>query len=187
MTQTVMDYAKEMKRLSVSLDDVKKTVELLEALPQIITDFENPTVELEKKHHMIDMVFPVAIRDFLKLLCDHHDFSLISQIAEAFYEEEHKVEKKPIVRAEIAYVVPPTDEQLNKIKSFLKEKLQAQELEFSLKEDKNLLGGFVIHAGNEEYDWSMRGRLQQMKQTLQEHTGTAGNMQEIITILRTEI
>lgn len=187
MTQTVMDYAKEMKRLSVSLDDVKKTVELLEALPQITTDFENPTVELEKKHHMIDMIFPVAIRDFLKLLCDHHDFSLISQIAEAFYEEEHKVEEKPTLRVEISYVVPPTDEQLNKIKSFLREKCQAQELEVSLKEDKNLLGGFVIHAGNEEYDWSMRGRLQQMKQTLKEHTGTAGNMQDIITILRTEI
>ena len=48
MTQTVIDYAKEMKRLSVSPEDVKQTVELLEALPQVKVDFENPTVELEK-------------------------------------------------------------------------------------------------------------------------------------------
>ena len=40
MTQTVIDYAKEMKRLSVSPEDVKQTVELLEALPQVKVDFE---------------------------------------------------------------------------------------------------------------------------------------------------
>ena len=45
MTQTVIDYAKEMKRLSVSPEDVKQTVELLEALPQVKVDFENPTGE----------------------------------------------------------------------------------------------------------------------------------------------
>ena len=57
MTQTVIDYAKEMKRLSVSPEDVKQTVELLEALPQVKVDFENPTVELEKKIHLIEMIF----------------------------------------------------------------------------------------------------------------------------------
>ena len=56
MTQTVIDYAKEMKRLSVSPEDVKQTVELLEALPQVKVDFENPTVELEKKIHLIEMI-----------------------------------------------------------------------------------------------------------------------------------
>ena len=35
MTQTVIDYAKEMKRLSVSNEDVKQTTELLAELPQI--------------------------------------------------------------------------------------------------------------------------------------------------------
>ena len=65
MTQTVIDYAKEMKELSVTVEDAKRTAEILEALPQITTDFENPTIELEKKHHMIDMIFPVNIRDFL--------------------------------------------------------------------------------------------------------------------------
>ena len=67
MTQTVIDYAKEMKKLSVAVEDAKRTAEIIEALPQITIDFENPTIDLEKKHHMIDMIFPVNIRDFLKL------------------------------------------------------------------------------------------------------------------------
>lgn len=187
MTQTVIDYAKEMKRLSVSPEDVKQTVELLEALPQIAVDFENPTVDLEKKHHMIEMVFPTQIRDFLELLCDHHDFELFNQIVDAYYEEQRKVENNPNLEVEITYVVPPTEEQLNKIKEFLKEKCHADALDVNLKEDKNLLGGFIIRAGNEEYDWSMRGRLQQIEHKMKENVASVDSMSDIITILKTEI
>ena len=187
MTQTVIDYAKEMKRLSVSLEDVKQTVELLEALPQVKVDFENPTVELEKKIHLIEMIFPKQIRDFLELLCDHHDFNLFSEIVEAYNEELRKVENNPNLAVQISYVVPPTEEQLNKMKEFLKEKCHADALDVTLKEDKNLLGGFIIRAGNEEYDWSMRGRLQQIERTMKDSVASADNMNDIITILKTEI
>ena len=187
MTQTVIDYAKEMKRLSVSPEDVKQTVELLEALPQVKVDFENPTVELEKKIHLIEMIFPKQIRDFLELLCDHHDFNLFSEIVEAYHEELRKVENNPNLAVQISYVVPPTDDQLNKMKEFLKEKCHADALDITLKEDKNLLGGFIIRAGNEEYDWSMRGRLQQIERSMKENVAAADNMNDIITILKTEI
>ena len=187
MTQTVIDYAKEMKRLSVSPEDVKQTVELLEALPQVKVDFENPTVELEKKIHLIEMIFPKQIRDFLELLCDHHDFNLFSEIVEAYNEELRKVENNPNLAVQISYVVPPTEDQLNKMKEFLKEKCHADALDVTLKEDKNLLGGFIIRAGNEEYDWSMRGRLQQIERSMKENVAAADNMNDIITILKTEI
>lgn len=187
MTQTVIDYAKEMKRLSVSPEDVKQTVELLEALPQVKVDFENPTVELEKKIHLIEMIFPKQIRDFLELLCDHHDFNLFSEIVEAYHEELRKVKNNPNLAVQISYVVPPTDDQLNKMKEFLKEKCHADALDVTLKEDKNLLGGFIIRAGNEEYDWSMRGRLQQIERSMKENVAAADNMNDIITILKTEI
>ena len=187
MTQTVIDYAKEMKRLSVSPEDVKQTVELLEALPQVKVDFENPTVELEKKIHLIEMIFPKQIRDFLELLCDHHDFNLFSEIVEAYHEELRKVENSPNLAVQISYVVPPTDDQLNKMKEFLKEKCHADALDVTLREDKNLLGGFIIRAGNEEYDWSMRGRLQQIERSMKENVAAADNMNDIITILKTEI
>lgn len=187
MTQTVIDYAKEMKRLSVSNEDVKQTTELLAELPQISIDFEDPTIDLEKKHHMIEMLFPTGIRDFLELLCDHHSFELFPQIVEAYHDEVRKVEKVPSLKVDISYVVPPTDEQLFKIKEFIKDKCHADELDVSLKEDKNLLGGFVIRAGHEEYDWSMRGRLQQIENKMKENVAAVSSMDEIITILKTEI
>lgn len=187
MTQTVIDYAKEMKRLSVSPEDVKQTVELFEELPQVRADFENPTVALEKKIHLIEMIFPTQIRDFLQLLCGHQDISLFPEIVEAYQEELRKVENNPNLAVQISYVVPPTEDQLNKIKEFLKQKCHADAIDVTLKEDKNLLGGFIIRADNEEYDWSMRGRLQQMERAVKDGAASADSMNDIITILKTEI
>ena len=106
---------------------------------------------------------------------------------EAYHEELRKVENNPNLAVQISYVVPPTDDQLNKMKEFLKEKCHADALDVTLKEDKNLLGGFIIRAGNEEYDWSMRGRLQQIERSMKENVAAADNMNDIITILKTEI
>ena len=89
--------------------------------------------------------------------------------------------------AEIIYVVPPTEEQLAKIKSFLQDKYRTKDLTVSLKEDKNLLGGFVIRIGSDEYDWSMRGRLQQIGRKMMEGPAGVDSMQDIITLLKTEI
>ena len=187
MTQTVMDYEKEMEKLSVSADDVRQTAEVIKTLPQIMTDMEDPTFELEKKHRMIDMVFPAQITDFLKLLCDKKDFGLLSQIVEAYEEERRKEQAIDCIKVTITYVVPPTDEQLEKIENFVKDKYHALTLDTSMQEDKNLLGGFIIRAGNDEYDWSMRGRLQKIKQDMADNSAVADSMEGIITILKTEI
>ena len=187
MTQTVMDYEKEMEKLSVSADDVRQTAEVIKTLPQIMADMEDPTFELEKKHRMIDMVFPAQITDFLKLLCDKQDFGLLSQIVEAYEEERRKEQAIDCIKVTITYVVPPTDEQLEKIETFVKDKYHALTLDTSMQEDKNLLGGFIIRAGNDEYDWSMRGRLQKIKQDMAGNSAVADSMEGIITILKTEI
>lgn len=187
MTQTVMDYEKEMEKLSVSADDVRQTAEVIKTLPQIMADVEDPTFELEKKHRMIDMVFPAQITDFLKLLCDKQDFGLLSQIVEAYEEERRKEQAIDCIKVTITYVVPPTDEQLEKIETFVKDKYHALTLDTSMQEDKNLLGGFIIRAGNDEYDWSMRGRLQKIKQDMAGNSAVADSMEGIITILKTEI
>ena len=35
-----------------------------------------------------------------------------------------------------------------------------------MKEDKNLIGGFILNAGGEEYDYSFRGRFNKLEQQL---------------------
>ena len=41
-----------------------------------------------------------------------------------------------------------------------------QKADIQLTEDKSLIGGFVLQADGQEYDWSLRGRFRRMEQRL---------------------
>ena len=58
---------------------------------------------------------------------------------------------------------------------------------WDLVEDKSLLGGFCITVGSEEYDWSMKGRLDQMRRRLTQTPEMLATSEEVIDLLRTEI
>ena len=74
--------------------------------------------------------------------------------------------KKAPLQAKLAYVTPPDERQLEKIKEFLAAQEPGRAVELTLIEDKSLIGGFVLTAGDKEYDWSGRGQLDSLKEQL---------------------
>ncbi|MBO6111809.1 MAG: F0F1 ATP synthase subunit alpha [Lachnospiraceae bacterium] len=99
-------------------------------------------------------------------------------------------EKKDLVEAELLFVTPPGKEQLKGFEEFIKSKYNAERVEIETREDKSLGGGFILRVENEEYDWSNRGRIRQLKHELESHVHNenAENTQEnIISILREQI
>lgn len=60
----------------------------------------------------------------------------------------------------------PDDAQIEKIKAYLCKKYHAKEAEIIFEKDSSLIGGFLINVNNTEFDYSMRGRLTQLKQKL---------------------
>ena len=101
--------------------------------------------------------------------------------------EERRAERASRQKAVLRYVTPPTEEQLGQIRDFLRKKYSDEDLPLELCEDKELLGGFCITVGSEEYDWSMRGRLTQMKNRLTQTPEMLASSDEVIDLLRTEI
>ena len=69
MTQAIKKYAIDLKNTGISKEMLQQVKEILEAVPQIQADFENPTVEIAKKHLVIERVFPTEVRNFIKILC----------------------------------------------------------------------------------------------------------------------
>lgn len=187
MNQNAIDYVQLLRHLSVSKEAVKQTEEIFNELPQIKMDFSNPVIAIEKKHAVIDKVFPNKIRDFLKLLCDNEKFDLLDEIFEEYKNQLQKNDN--ILSVIISYVTAPDDMQLAKIKDFLAKKFNTDvdKILIELKEKPELLGGFIIRAGNQEYDWSMLGRLEQMKHNLICSSGLLSSSKEIISILKTQI
>ena len=111
MTQAIKKYAIDLKNTGISKEMLQQVKEILEAVPQIQADFENPTVEIAKKHLVIERVFPTEVRNFIKILCDNNEFQLFDQI----YDEFSNLGKDPEKKNDYAEFL--TDLEQNKGKS----------------------------------------------------------------------
>ena len=99
-----------------------------------------------------------------------------------------KEDMNHITKASLTYVTPPTDEQIAGVKRFLAKKLNVDNIDIECVEDKSIGSGFVIRAGNHEYDWSAKGRMDQLQQKVQ--SAVAANkvkQEDLITLLKQEI
>ncbi len=186
MLQAVEKYAEMIQKLEIPQDTVNHAKEIFEAVPQILTDLSDPSVELSRKHHVIDRVFPLEIRDFLKILCDNDSISLFLEICKVCREREPK--KKGSIQAVLRYVTAPDERQLAGIREFAEKKSQGLSVEFTMEQDETLGSGFVLTIGGEEFDWSEKGRIRQMEEKLQQAvTRRPQSLEGIISILKSEI
>ncbi len=187
MVQTAIDYAQMLLNFSVSKEVIKQTADIFSSLPQIKIDFSDPVISIEKKHDIIDKVFPDSIRNFLKILCDNENFNMLDDIFMAY--KGLSKENNDMLFVVISYVIKPDYEQLEKIKNFLAKKFNTniEKMEVELKEEPQLIGGFIIRAGNQEFDYSTRGRLHHMKHQISSSESILSSSEEIISILKTEI
>ena len=80
--------------------------------------------------------------------------------------EELKRKTDKIIKAEFDYVTMPKDEQLERIKQYLMKQYQADKVELTLKEEKDLIGGFVLKVGDHVYDNSLSGKMRKLQQKL---------------------
>ena len=186
MISTAKDYAKTLRELNIAANIVGQADDIFTAVPQIAEEFANPSISLASKHNVIEKVFPLQIRDFLKLLCDNSDTGLWKDIVKAY--REAAPERKGEFVVTLKYVTAPSDEQLQGIKDFVAKQYNTTEFTFELEEDKSLGGGFVIQAGNDVFDWSTSGRMKQFKEQLAKaEIGATASTENIISILKSEI
>ena len=164
MTQTANNYGKVLYNLGISREIVEETKRIFSLTTELPKVLNSPVVTLKEKKRLIDVIFPEEIRNFLKVLCD---YGSVSQIADIFTAYENCVDARSgILRATLFYVTPPTDSQLTQIKEYLARKYNQKEVQVKLIEQPDLIGGFVIRVKDEEEDWSMKGRLNKLKQKL---------------------
>jgi len=92
------------------------------------------------------------------------------------------------VNAELRFVTRPTEGQISRMKDFIRKKLNADEVELALVEDKSIVGGFVLTAGSLLYDWSTIGRTGQIEKLVEEVLAqTQYDEKDLLDILRSEI
>lgn len=184
-SSTANEYAKTLRKLNITASTVGQAGDIFQAVPEILADLENPAVELTAKHRVIEKVFPVEIRDFLKLLCDNGNVGLWDEIVKEYKAAIPRKEGELTVT--LRYVTAPDEKQLAGIRDFVAKCFGTEGVTFEMEQDASLGGGFILEAGNEVFDWSTNGRMQQFKEQMAKVGNSDSSTANIISILRSEI
>lgn len=155
--RALFDMGIEKKRIEESWNLYKETPELKKAL-------SNPSVTKEEKHKVIDLLFPEPMRNFLKVLCDNGKIDLFKKIYESY--EKMDMDSKNVLTAEMIYVTEPSTEQIADIKRKLVLKYNKDSVKLEMKQDASLVGGFILRVDDQEYDYSVNGRLARLYKKL---------------------
>ena len=176
MLQKVSDY--------VPNSEIEETSRIFEVLPETASQLSDPTVPLENRLAIIDSIFPTEVRDILKVLCQNGLLSSWMDIADEYQRVSEEEATK--LRVRLRYVTKPEEEQLKRIRTFVYNKYHTRNIEMRLEEDASLGGGFILEVGNDQYDWSTKGRRQQfLDEVMSKRLG--GSSQDIVSILQSSV
>jgi len=94
------------------------------------------------------------------------------------------------LQATLLFVTPPSKEQFEGIKDFVKKEAKQDDVELVLIQDESLKSGFILRMGSKEYDWSEKGRIEQLakelNQSIVKKQVEPGEV-DIVSILKTSI
>ena len=184
MLQKVSDYAQQLYKMHVPNSEIEETSRIFEVLPETASQLSDPSVPLENRLAIIDSIFPTEVRDILKVLCQNGLLSSWMDIADEYRRVSEEESTKLSVR--LRYVTKPEEEQLKRIRSFVYNKYHTRNIEMRLEEDASLGGGFILEVGNDQYDWSTKGRRQQfLDEVMSKRLG--GSSQDIVSILQSSV
>ena len=184
MLQKVSDYAQQLYKMHVPNSEIEETSRIFEVLPETASQLSDPTVPLENRLAIIDSIFPTEVRDILKVLCQNGLLSSWMDIADEYRRVSEEESTKLSVR--LRYVTKPEEEQLKRIRTFVYNKYHTRNIEMRLEEDASLGGGFILEVGNDQYDWSTKGRRQQfLDEVMSKRLG--GSSKDIVSILQSSV
>lgn len=164
MTQTSINYGIVLYELSVPQEAAETSRRILEEVKELSKVLESPVVPFDEKEKVIGRIFPEEMKNFLCVVCKYAHAALLPEIFQAYqdyYNEQHK-----ILTADLHCVVPPTEEQLEGIRKFLLKKYQMQDAKIRIIKDESLVGGFLIRTRDQEFDYSLKGRINALQQKL---------------------
>jgi F-type H+-transporting ATPase subunit delta len=164
MTQKSINYAEVLYRLNVEEQVVLDTENIIRENPELHDVLVSPVVSRRDKIKVIDRIFPQEAKNFLKVLCENDGIDQIYDICDEYIK--HRKVKNDILLATLYYVSPPTEEQKRGIENFLLKTYDKKAVELHMEKKEDLIGGFVIKTGDREYDWSLAGRCNLLKQRL---------------------
>jgi F-type H+-transporting ATPase subunit delta len=162
-----MQLAAESSADKTVLDDLKGVNQVVSSTSELEVVLRHPAVNATEKKQLIISIFGGKVHELtlrlLEMLTERRRLELLP------YIERHAQDiwrgKQNIVAGTLVYAEKPDSKTLQEIKDKLQKQL-GKTLELSEKEDKSLIGGYLLQIGDQVIDGSLKGRLQQIEKAL---------------------
>ncbi|MCR5237121.1 MAG: F0F1 ATP synthase subunit alpha [Lachnospiraceae bacterium] len=91
-----------------------------------------------------------------------------------------------MLKAVLRFVMPPSSAQADRFKDFIASeyKVNKDDVVLELIRDTEILGGFILHVGEDEYDWSLKGRANAIRQDADRFLASGAAERDIISVIK---
>ncbi len=168
--KSLMVLAEEKK----VLDDVHSDMQLFDKICQDNRDFvmmlRSPMVRHEIKRSILHKLFSGKVNKItlamIEIITHKNREALLPQIAGDFHEAYNTY--KGVGRASVITTIPMDKAMRETIEAMARKLSGKQKVEVDESVDKELIGGFVLHVGDQQIDASVRGKLRALRTKFKE-------------------
>ena len=179
-------YIQNLLSNQVSVGSLEDALRLYNSSEELRETLNNPNYPAEEKQQVINDLFAPSVREFLGELAEKCQCGDLEELIEAYIVEGDR--KKNIVHATVTCINPPDEKQLKGIEDFVRKETKSENVVVDIKEDASLVGGFVIAVEGKEYDFSLKTKMQTIKeQILRTAKESTGSNKEVLEVLRKDI
>ncbi len=189
MKDTAKEFLGELVRLNISREDIESAKGVFSACPDVKDTLANPLITYDEKRLVIKQIFPKSLERSMMNAAKSGHMEEIDEIFEAYLDI--LLEKQKSIKAIVRYVTPLTENQQAELRRFIMEKFTKEDVDIEYKHDPDIIGGFILNAGDVEFDRSYRTSLRSIRDTLKTKANeTVSNelkSNDIISVLKTGI
>ena len=186
MIKNLDAYIEQLLSSKVGVSSLEDALRLITSSGELRETLNNPNYSEEEKQQVIDELFAPSVKSFILALAKECQCDDLSGIIDKYIVELDK--QNNITHATVSCTTPPTDEQLKGIVDFVKKETNSEDVHVDVKEDKSLVGGFVISVEGKEYDFSLKAKMNAIKEQLMNSAKHAdGDNENVLAVLRKNV
>ncbi len=195
MANTDKELLKELLRLDIPQEDTEAANHIFTDCKDVSDTLSNPLVTSDEKRAVVARLFPESMQKFILNAIKTKSVENIPAALEGYHDA--LLEKQGCIKAVVRYVTPLTEAQQADLRKYIMERFIKEDVAIEYRHDPDIIGGFILNAGDIEYDKSYRSALSRMKESLRskaaeytesnEDKPVLSSMSDIISMLKTEI
>ena len=186
MIKNIDKYLDYMLSSQISVSSLEDALTIMRANKEVEEILDNPLVSSDDKKKAASDLFLPSVRGIIDMLAEDCKVFAFEDIIEAYIEEADK--RNHIADATVYCVTEPDEKQLAGIKKFVCKETGCASANIKIIKDENLVGGFIVYAGGKEFDFSLKGKFDSIKnQVMQSARNSSVDHESVIAVLRKDI